>query len=419
MIQSASGQDEVFGKRGVTQPQEHAVGHRSADRYMSKRREVALLIETSNAYARGILQGVVRYIRENSRWSFYIPEQGRGDIPPGWLANWQGDGIIARIENQEIARSVAASGLPAVDVSAARLLPSLPWVETDDQAIAQLAAEHLLDRGFKHFGFCGDSRFNWSNWRSDHFEQAVQKAGRGCHLYRSSISPTAPLENQVAEIAQWLINLPKPVAIMACYDIRGQQVLDACRNAGLAVPDEVAVIGVDNDALLCDLSSPPLSSVVPNAQRTGYEAAALLDQMMSGVKVPSEAHLITPLGVATRQSTDVLAIDDRHIARATRFIREHAHEQINIEDVLKVVPLSRRIFESRFKKILGHTPHEEIIRVRMNRVKELLTETELNLAVIAERTGFEHVEYLSTAFKKKVGLSPNQYRAQNRKLLHH
>ncbi|EEF62340.1 AraC family transcriptional regulator [Pedosphaera parvula] len=386
---------------------------------MSKRREVALLIETSNAYARGVLQGVVRYIRENSRWSFYLPEQGRGDIPPGWLANWQGDGIIARIENQEIARSVAASGLPAVDVSAARMLPSLPWVETDDRDIARLAAEHLLDRGFKHFGFCGDARFNWSNWRAEHFEKAIHQAGRECQHYRSTISPVAPLENQVAEIAQWLVKLPKPVAIMACYDIRGQQVLDACRNASLAVPDEVAVIGVDDDTLLCDLSSPPLSSVIPNTQRTGYEAAALLDQMMSGRKVPPTAHLITPLGVATRQSTDVLAIEDRHIARAVRFIREHAHEQINIEAVLKVVPLSRRVFEGLFKKILGHTPHEEIIRVRMNRVKELLTETELNLATIAERTGFEHVEYLSTAFKKKAGLSPNQYRAKNRKFPHH
>jgi LacI family transcriptional regulator len=382
---------------------------------MKKRKEVALLVETSNAYARGLLQGIVRYIREHSPWSFYIPEQGRGDVPPGWLADWQGDGIIARIENQEIARSVAASGLPAVDVSAARLLPQLPWVETDDHGISRMAAEHLLDRGFKHFGYCGDARFNWSNWRGEQFEKSIRLAGRKCHHYRAAIPLLAPLEDQVSEIAGWLRKLPKPVAVMACYDIRGQQVLDACRNAGLAVPDEVAVIGVDNDALLCDLSSPPLSSVIPNTQRTGYEAAALLDQLMSGRNVAPEAHLISPLGVATRQSTDVLAIDDPHIARAVRHIREHACEQINIESVLKVVPLSRRLFESRFKKLLGHTPHEEITRVRMNRVKELLTETGLTLAEIAERTGFEHVEYLSAAFKKKVGLPPNRYRARSRK----
>ncbi len=382
---------------------------------MSKCRKVALLIETSNAYARGLLQGVVRYIREHSPWSFYLPEQGRGGVPPTWLANWEGDGIIARIENLEIARSVAASGLPAVDVSAARMLPTLPWVETDDRAISQLAAEHLLDRGFKHFAYCGDDRFNWSNWRGEHFEEIVQTARGKCHRYRSSLPPNSPLEDQVSEIAQWLIKLPKPVAVMACYDIRGQQVLAACRSADLAVPDEVAVIGVDNDALLCDLSSPPLSSVMPNSLRTGYEAAALLDRLMSGQKVAPVAHLFSPLGVATRQSTDVLAIEDRHIAQAVRYIRNHAFEQINIESVLKVVPLSRRLFENRFKKLLGHTPHEEITRVRMNRVKELLMETDLSLAEIAERTGFEHAEYLSAAFKKKVGVPPNRFRMQNQK----
>jgi LacI family transcriptional regulator len=381
---------------------------------MSKRRKVALLIESSNAYARGLLQGVVCYIREHSPWLFYIPEQGRGNVPPGWLAHWQGDGIIARIENKEIAQAVAASRLPAVDVSAARMLPDLPWVETDDAEISRLAAEHLLDRGFKHFGFCGDARFNWSNWRAEHFEKLVREAGHDCYQYKPA-NTQAPLEDQVSEIGEWLKTLPKPAAVMACYDIRAQQVLDACRNVGLSVPDEIAVIGVDNDSLLCDLSFPPLSSVIPNTQRTGYEAARLLDQMMSGKTVEAKAHFITPVGVATRQSTDTLAIDDPAIAAAVRHIREHAFEQINIASVLKVVPLSRRLFESRFKKLLGHTPHEEIIRVRMNRVKEMLTETDLPLSDIAERTGFEHVEYLSAAFKKREGLSPNRYRARSQK----
>jgi len=382
---------------------------------MHKRRKVALLIETSNAYARGLLHGVVQYIREHTPWSFYLPEQGRGDVPPGWLAHWRGDGIIARIENEAIAKAVADSGLPAVDVSAARMLPTFPWVETDDAKISRLASEHLLDRGFKNFGYCGDTRFNWSTWRAEHFEKAILAAKHTCHHYQPSIPQDAPLEEQVSEIASWLRKLPKPVAVMACYDIRAQQVLDACRYANLSVPDEVAVIGVDNDELLCDLSSPPLSSVIPNTERTGYEAAALLDKMMSGKPVQPVGHFIPPVGVATRQSTDTLAIEDRAIAQAVRYIREHAFEQINVEHVLKVVPMSRRLFESRFKKLLGHTPHEEIIRVRMNRVKEMLTGTDLSLADIAERTGFEHVEYLSAAFKKREGLPPNRYRAQNHK----
>jgi LacI family transcriptional regulator len=201
---------------------------------------------------------------------------------------------------------------------------------------------------------------------------------------------------------------------MACYDFRGQQVLDACRRLGLAVPDEVAVIGVDNDELLCELSDPPLTSVVPNMQRTGYEAAALLDQMIAGKTARGQTHLIPPIGIATRQSTDVLVIEDRNVARAVHYIRQHACDGIQVKDVLRVVPQSRTLLESRFKRLIGRTPHEEILRVRLARVKELLVETDLSLDQIAERTAFNHVEYLSVAFRREIGIPPSQFRAQNR-----
>ena len=188
--------------------------------------------------------------------------------------------------------------------------------------------------------------------------------------------------------------------------------LDACRSAGLAVPSDVAVIGVDNDALLCDLASPPLTSVIPNAHRAGYEAAALLEKLMAGRKVPATAHLIPPLGVAARQSTDVLAVDDRDVARAVQFIREHACEGINVSDLLRTVPLSRRVLEQRFQKLLGRTPREEILHVRLARVRQLLGETDLPLYLIAERTGFEHVEYLSVVFKRETGQTPSEYRQE-------
>jgi LacI family transcriptional regulator len=375
-----------------------------------RRRQVALLIETSNAYARGLLQGVVHYIREHQPWSFHLMEQGRGDDPPAWLKGWKGDGIIARIETPQIAAAVVRTGWPAVDLSAARLVPALPWVETDDEQIAKLAAEHLLERGFRHFAYCGEARFNWSVWREEHFARRVRAAGHDCRVFRPKAGGGAA--EQIAEIGRWLQTLPKPVGIMACYDIRGQQVLDACRNAGFAVPDEVAVIGVDNDELLCELASPPLSSVIPNAHRTGYAAAARLDRLMSGKKVTPMAELIPPLGVASRQSTDALALDDREIVQAVRMIREHACEGINVADVLRAVPLSRRVLEQRFQKLLGRTPREEILQVRLGRVKQLLGETDLALYQIAERTGFEHVEYLSVVFKREMGLTPSAWRAE-------
>lgn len=379
----------------------------------ARRREVAILIETSNAYARGLLQGVVHYIREHRPWSFHLMEQGRGDDPPAWLAGWKGDGIIARIETPRIAAAIVKARLPAVDLSAARLVPALPWVETDDAEIARLAAEHLMERGFKRFAFCGDARFNWSTWREKSFVTRLKSAGHTCEIYRPTTA-AGDVAGEARNLALWLRDLPKPVGIMACYDIRGQRVLDACRSARLAVPDEVAVIGVDNDTLLCELASPPLSSVMPNSHRAGYEAAALLDRLMAGKRVAATAHLIAPLGIVERQSTDVLAVDDRDVARAVQFIREHACEGIGVGDVLRAVPLSRRVLEQRFQRLLGCTPREEILRMRLSRVKQLLGETDLPLYLVAERTGFEHVEYLSVVFKRETGRTPSAWRDEAR-----
>ncbi|NJM56084.1 MAG: substrate-binding domain-containing protein, partial [Verrucomicrobiae bacterium] len=186
-------------------------------------RKVALLIETSNDYARGLLRGVVAYLREHRPWSLYLAEHGRGDTPPSWLANWDGDGIIARIENPAIARALRSVKVPVVDVSAARLIPSLPWVETDDAAIAQAAFEHLRERGFRNFAYCGDPRFNWSNWRGEHFARAVRVGGGTCLTYAASERSAGDDAREADDIARWLRRLPKPVGVMACYDLRGVQ----------------------------------------------------------------------------------------------------------------------------------------------------------------------------------------------------
>ena len=233
-------------------------------------------------------------------------------------------------------------------------------------------------------------------------------------MYRPALPHAADEEWEIEEISSWVAGLPKPIGIFACYDFRGRQVLDACRRRNIVVPEAVAVIGMDNDELLCSLANPPLSSVIPNTHRTGYEAAALLDRLMSGERFAPDAHFIEPLGIATRQSTDVLAIEDANVARAVRFIRERACDGISVKDVLRAAPQSRRVLETRFQKLIGRTPHEEIIRVRLDRARTLLAETDLPLAVIAQRAGFAHVEYLSVVFKKHVGMPPSKFRAFNR-----
>lgn len=383
---------------------------------MPNRRAVALLIETSNAYARGLLRGIIRYVREQHHpWSIHLPEQGRGGTPPEWLAKWHGDGIIARIENEVIGRAVVRTGLPVVDLSAARKVPDVAWVETDDKTIARLAVEHLLERGFRNLAYCGIPDFNWSGWRGKYFSRTVQEHGLECHTYQPPTSKRSRARDKEGRraLARWIHGLPKPVGVFACYDIQAQLLLDVCRGEEIPVPEVVAVLGVDNDELLCHLAVPPLSSVIPDTERTGFEAAELLDQLMSGKKVSTSAHRIEPLGIETRQSTDVLAVDDPDVAAALRLIREHACDGWNVEDVLRQVPVSRRVLERRFLQSLGRTPHKELLRVRLQRVRELLTETDLNLSVIAERSGFRHVEYLTVAFKHQMGLAPSRFREQH------
>jgi len=382
---------------------------------MDEPRKVALLIETSNSYARGILHGIIGYVREHHPWSLSLSEFSRGASPPAWLRRWNGHGVIARIENKILARAMAGFRVPVVDLSSARKMASPPWIKTNDITIARFAFEHLSERGFKSFGYCGDDGFKWSIERSKQFENLCRQAGRSCSLYRPLARRITDMEAEIENIAKWVDKLSKPVGIMASYDFRGRQVLAACQRRGVVVPDEAAVIGVDNDELLCDLSDPSLSSVIPDTYRTGYEAAALLDRMMNGEVVAPKAHLIDPLGVATRQSTDTLAIEDKRIVAVVRYIRERACEGIGVKDILHAMPQSRRLLESRFKKLIGRTVHDEITRVQINRVKLLLTESSLSLEEIAERTGFAHVEYLSVVFHKKVGQPPGRYRALNRR----
>lgn len=378
------------------------------------RKSVALLIETSNGYSRGLLEGVIAYTKERANWSVHLTEQERGAPPPAWLKSWDGDGIIARIETDNIGRQLKKYGVPIVDLSAARHIKGVPWADTDDRAISQLAVEHFTERGFKHLAYCGDTGFEWSNKRYGHFQTLARTAGCNVYVHQSvaRYDEAFNLATEKRRIMEWLQQLPRPVAIMGCYDFKAQQVLDACRQLNIAVPAEVAVLGVDDDRLICELSEPTLSSIIPDTKRTGYEAADLLSRMMSGEVVATEQPLITqPLGIRLRESTDTLAIEDDEVATALQYIRRHATSNIRVTDILRHVTLSRRALEHRFKKWIGHTPHEEIQRVRINRIKELLSETDLSIHQIAERTGYEYDEYMAAAFKRETGMTPTEFRA--------
>lgn len=382
---------------------------------MSRIPHVALLIETSREYARGLLRGVARYHQEHGPWSIFFEPHGLNHPPPTWLRKWKGDGILVRIDDRRMADAIIETGIPAVDVRGAFQDLGLPFIGVDNRPISKLAFEHLQDCGLRHFAFCGTPRGQNPNQdlRCDYFVEQVEKAGYQCDVFLGTQKSgrSADWEKQQEQIAQWLLKLPKPVGIMTCHDDRGHQVLDACRRAGLVMPDEVAIIGVDNDPFLCNLCSPPLTSIDVNPSRIGYEAAALLANLMDGGPPVTEPLLLgPPRGVAARQSTDMLSVEDPEVAEAIRYIREHATDGIRVQNVLARVSKSPSTLERRIKKILGRTIKAEITRIRLSRAKLLLSETELPIAKIALRAGFSEPKYFCDVFRKNLGMTASAYR---------
>ena len=376
----------------------------------AKRPVVALLVETSNRYSRELLRGIRDYSLEHGQWVLHLTEQGRGDLPPTWLKSWRGHGILARIENRSIEAAVRRTRTPVVNLSASGIGTDFPTVISDSSLVAQLAADHLVERGLRHFAYCGEARFTWSKRHGENFAAHLRRLGYKCHVFSSRAKEYENIEQEQSALGEWLISLPKPAGIMACYDIRGHQVLEVCRQCQIQVPDELAVIGQHNDELLCELCHPPLSSVIPDPRRAGYEAARLLDCMMQGKPIKVGVHNIPPVGVATRQSTDLIAIPDHQVAAAVRFIRENACQRITVDDVLRAVPMSRTLLERKFRKYMGIAPYEEILRIKLRRANELLLSTDLPICEVAERTGFATAEYFSASFKQRFGFSPKGLR---------
>jgi LacI family transcriptional regulator len=387
---------------------------------MSEMPKVALLVETARGYGREVLHGIVRYARLHGPWAFYVtPGDFVQSLPQ--MEEWGGTGIIARVATPQVAKAILATGLPvvALDLSEAQLAPGSPWsrmcqLTSDSEGAARLAVKHLLEKGLRHFGFIGIAGKVWSDRREQAFVREMAEAGYQTLVYPSARRRRLPWGREQAVMSRWLAGLPKPVGIMACNDDRGREVLVACRQARLRVPEEVAVIGVDNDELLCDLSDPPLSSVALGAERAGFEAAALLDDLMAG-RVRKRRRLVaTALGVVARRSTDVLVHEDPEVAAALRFIHDRAGQPIRVHDVVADLGDARRTLEIRFRQALGHSIHAEIQRTRLERAKQLLLETDLPLPRVARACGFGSPSYLAAVFRRHLGVTPVKYRANNR-----
>ncbi len=383
---------------------------------------VAVLIETSLSSGRDILRGVARHTRKVGSWSVYREPRGLEDDAPSWLKHWKGDGIIARFQNERIASAVAATGIPVVDTLNVVSSPGVPVVHVDNASIARLAVDHFLNRGFRNFGFCSIRGMSWSEERCEAFGRYLAEAGHPCSVY--TMAPQTRRrwnwEHRQDQLSHWIQRLPKPAAVMVCSDQRAQFVLDACHRLGVRIPDDVAVLGVDNDDVICEICDPPLSSVQPNHEQVGTLAAELLHRMMledKGSRISSaplldrkECVYVPACGIHTRQSTDKIAVREAPVAQAVRFIRDHACEGISAVDVVRNVPMSRSVLQRRFREALGRTINGEIVGIRLETAKTLLLNTNLPLPAIAERAGFKHQRYMGLVFNRHVGMPPGAFR---------
>ena len=322
------------------------------------------------------------------------------------------DGIITQ-EPQKYKQLIDA-GIPTIiAVHLKEHYPDVPYQFVENEAIGTMAAEHLLERGFKNFAYCGVFEMASSLERCESFAKKIIEHGYQCHIFEEPKSKSKrSWEIEQPMLQNWLKSLPKPVGIMTSYDERSRDVAQACKSLGLYIPEQVAIIGVDNDQLICEMSNPPLSSIDLSFERTGYEMAEYLDKLIADEKMTDLKIMLRPTGIITRQSTDILAVDDPDLAMAVRFIRDNQKNDITVIDVLKATTLSRRVLEKRFRKILARSINEEIVRVRIAHFAKMLVDTNLNVTQISETLNFPSLKHVSRCFSKEKGMTPLQYRKE-------
>lgn len=360
-----------------------------------------------------MVRGVAQYNRTHQTWVSFLDDAASAESDPAWLRSKPWKGVISRHTTPELVQACTELGIPLVDLNDTPVFPGVPKIRPDNAAIGHMGAEHFIERAHRSFGFCGFKNNGWACERRDGFVDALRLAGHACDVfdveYPGDLTPFWDV-NQTAELAAWLQRLPRPSAVMACNDMRALQVVAAAQSIGLRVPEEIAVLGVNNDTARCDLAYPPLSSVAPDAFQSGYLAAEFLDKIIRGEKPAVIDRRVEPREVVVRHSTDMLAIADKNVAASLAYIREHACEGLTVNELLRHAAASRSQLERKFRHLLGRTPQAEIRRVQLAKIRQLLIETDFPLKRIAELAGFEHVEYMSVVFKRLTREAPGAFR---------
>jgi len=372
---------------------------------------------TSEVWGRSLTRGVVKYAAIHDPWTFdRQPNYYLTKKPPkliDWIRKYQPNGIIMSAPNRQEEKELAILGIPLIVTGhkEERYSSFANVITSDDVTIGRMAAKHLLERGFNYFAFCGYNFF-WSHDRCTGFVQTIEEADYKVQIYKQpSLAKNRPWEVEQFILADWLKSLAKPVGLMACADHRSLAVVEACKIAGLRIPIEIAIIGVDNDDMLCKLSPQPLSSVALSSEQAGYAAAELMDKMLKGkVKMTGQTITAHPTHIAQRQSTDILAIEDKEIAEAIYYIRNNPRKLLQVEDVAEASKLSKRTLQRRFRFVIGHSVHDEIKNVQTEYIAQLLRDTNMSITQISLTMGYPGPEHISRLLQKVKGMSASEYR---------
>jgi LacI family transcriptional regulator len=378
---------------------------------------VAVLVDTSSGWGRRLIRGITNFSLQHGPWHLWVEARGRTErmtLP----RNWDGMGVIARVATQRLAEELKRSGLPVINVSSVPLPGyTFPRVTLDHDSIGKLACEHFVDSGYTRCAFLGPLELPYVQERCDSFRKGLEVHGGVCDVIDYPLSMVSNRQSRLksSELVEWLTTVPKPVGIFAWAAEWGLQVIDICRYHRIAIPDEVAVLGGDDDPLLCESTIPGLSSIVTQAERNGFVAAEMLDQLMRNQSAPVPALTRLPSEeIQVRGSTDALAIDDSELARAVIFMRRNAYKPLTIDDIAFHVPMTRRSLERKFRKYFERTPFEELRRLRMARVRHLLSSSDMSIPEVAVASGMGDPEHLATTFRKMFGITPLKFRAGNR-----
>ena len=385
---------------------------------MKQIRKIALLIPESRSFERGLINGIIHYSNLHGPWMLWQKPQYYQEAESLALEeairDFAPNGIIIREQsctgdNEKLLKL----GIPTVFIPYLSTPLETRLIQTDNDAISQMAADYLLTKGFRHFAYCGYANLPWSVRRAESFVRYLETKGFKTHCYTPPIVPEpVAWKDRRRLLSEWLLQLPGPVAVLTCNDDRGREVAEACRNADIAVPDQAAVLGIDDDQIVCNLTCPTLSSITLNTEKAGYEIARILDEWITTGQKPRETVHVRPIAVAERHSTDVLLIDDPLVQQAIRFIQNHSASSIQVEDCIQALCVSRRTLQQRVQRALGRTLHDQIQQARVARICKMLIESNLSVKQIALSLGYSSDKHISRIFRKEKGMSLVEFRRQ-------